>query len=312
MKNEFNPQDAIKSGTLALCMPLLVALVIAIIASIFTISSSNSTLQIVVNVLTELSFLLVVLLVCWKNKTKFPAATKLYARPQKKYVGAAIFLGAICLLLFNPIISLWETLLSTMGYSISAELPYSLDNVGLVILALICVGLIPAFCEETLFRGTAQNGVSGFGPIKSIAYAALLFSLMHQNLQQLPYTFILGIVSGILLYYSRSLWPSIIFHFVNNGLVILLMALPNVADILFCWWIALDGVLFAQILISILCVLLACLIIFFMVKFFHKQNPTQAQALTQEKMFANKLMLMPIIVGILLLIISTITKFGVL
>ena len=314
MKDEFSPKESVHSSLLALCAPIGIALIVAIVAAIFSIDTQNTTLTIVVNILTEISFLLVAYLICKKNDIKFASATKINVKPQKKFVGFAILLGAVCLILFNPIISLWEELLNAIGYSVQAELPYSLSNVWVVLFAIVCVGALPAICEETLFRGTVQNGTKEFG-YKSIIYAAVLFSLMHQNLQQLPYTFILGIVSGILLYYSRSIWPSIIFHFVNNALVILFMALPTLSDVVFSWWIATSSLslsLLWQIIISLICVLLACLIIYFMIKFFEKQPNEQPKSECKTKLFASKLMIVPIVVGIALLLISTLSKFGVL
>ncbi len=314
MKDEFSPKESAHSSLLALCVPIGIALIVAIFASIFSINANNTTLTIVVNIITELSFLFVAWWVCKKNDINFKSATKINVKPQKKFVWFALLLGVVCLLLFNPIISLWENLLNSLGYSVQDELPYSLTNVWGTLFALACVGFLPAICEETLFRGTVQNGTKSFG-VKSILYAALLFSLMHQNLQQLPYTFILGIVSGILLYYSRSIWPCVIFHFTNNALVILLMALPDVSNVVFSWWMVTDSFklsLLWQIIISIICVLLACVIIFFMIKFFNKAHDDSSTEKPTTKFFSQKIMLAPIILGVVLLLISTLSKFGVL
>ncbi len=80
----------------------------------------------------------------------------------------------------------------------------------------IKLAIVPAFCEELLFRGLILDRLSRFGRAKAIFISALLFSLMHQNPAQMLYTFILGLVLGYMFFESGSIWGGIILHFVNN------------------------------------------------------------------------------------------------
>jgi len=91
-------------------------------------------------------------------------------------------------------------------------------NGGFVTVVAIC--LIAPFTEEMLFRGIILRGfLQNYSPIKSILISSLLFSLVHLNLYQIPSAFILGCFMGWLYYISRSLWPSIIAHTLNNATV---------------------------------------------------------------------------------------------
>ena len=80
----------------------------------------------------------------------------------------------------------------------------------------IKIAIIPAFCEEFLFRGLILDRLSRFGRAKAIFISALLFALMHQNIGQIFYTFILGLVLGYIVVESGSIWGAIVLHFVNN------------------------------------------------------------------------------------------------
>lgn len=87
-----------------------------------------------------------------------------------------------------------------------------------IIMNVIVVGLFPAFCEEVFFRGALQRILINItrNAWAGIIITGLLFSALHLQFQGfLPRTF-LGIVLGILYWYSGSLWTSIVAHFVYN------------------------------------------------------------------------------------------------
>lgn len=85
-----------------------------------------------------------------------------------------------------------------------------------IILQFIVVCLVPGFCEEFLFRGAILTNCLPFGRSTAILISSLLFSLMHQNVQQFFYTFVAGIVLGVLYEMSGSIWPGVILHTLNN------------------------------------------------------------------------------------------------
>jgi len=311
MKKDLNLTEGAIGAAFGLCAPIAIAFLAVIVATIMGVDTENSVFVTIINIITELCFVLGVYYICKRNETSFTNATKINAKPSAKIIGLAFLLGVVCLFLFNPIISLWESLLGAIGYQISAELPFGLNSPGMVIFAIFAVALLPAICEEFLFRGVVLNGLRGIGAKQCIIYSALIFGLMHQSLQQLPYTIILGLISGVLLYYTRSLLPSMLFHFTNNAIVILFMAFPRLSEILFSWWIALESILALQIIVAILCVLLACLIIYFMIKSLKKQFDPANEETCSVSIFRTKQLVIPLCVGILFLIISTIPKFGV-
>lgn len=85
-----------------------------------------------------------------------------------------------------------------------------------IVLNFIVLSIVPAFCEEFLFRGAILTNCRPFGRTNAILISAALFALMHQNVGQLLYTFAAGIVLGLVYEYTGSIWNCTILHLFNN------------------------------------------------------------------------------------------------
>jgi len=87
----------------------------------------------------------------------------------------------------------------------------------------VVIAVLPAVCEETLFRGVIQPVMSR--ALKSshlgIIITAFFFSLLHQQFYSFLSIMVLGVVLGYLRYWSGSLWVSIIMHLINNGMLVI-------------------------------------------------------------------------------------------
>jgi membrane protease YdiL (CAAX protease family) len=85
-----------------------------------------------------------------------------------------------------------------------------------------CIAIIPAACEEILFRGyLIQKIMKKHTPMFAIIISALLFAIIHLNPISFIPIFILGLFMGSLFYQTNSIIPPILLHFLNNFLVIL-------------------------------------------------------------------------------------------
>lgn len=89
--------------------------------------------------------------------------------------------------------------------------------------SLLVMALVPAIGEELLFRGVFQQYIGKWTrkPLLSVFIVALLFSLAHFQVQRFLAIFLLGIVLGLLFYWTRNLWISIGAHFINNAIQVL-------------------------------------------------------------------------------------------
>ncbi len=107
-------------------------------------------------------------------------------------------------------------------YSSQVEAIINLDTPVDYMLALFFMALLPAICEETLFRGGLQNFLtrSTQNPVLSILIVSVIFSAVHFSFYGFLSRFFLGVVLGFLYYYSGRMWPNILAHFVNNALAL--------------------------------------------------------------------------------------------
>lgn len=105
----------------------------------------------------------------------------------------------------------------------TSEMLNKLVTEGSLIITLLSVGIIGPICEEIIFRGSILKNLSEKMNIKwAIIIQAVLFSLYHMNLIQAIPALIIGLIAGILVYYTNSIWSGIILHISNNVIAILI------------------------------------------------------------------------------------------
>jgi hypothetical protein len=115
--------------------------------------------------------------------------------------------------------------LQLFGYTPKSSSQIPSTDGWLLLPALIVVAVIPAVMEEAIFRGVILGGVEeDAGSIKAIFIVGFLFSLFHGSAEQTIYQFICGCVFAFLAIRSRSILPTILIHFINNALIIVLYA----------------------------------------------------------------------------------------
>ena len=87
-----------------------------------------------------------------------------------------------------------------------------------VLMYFLVVAVMPAFTEEFAFRGVIMGSLRKYSDSLALVVSAALFALTHGNFVQIPFTFCCGLMFGFLVLKTNSLLPSIIVHFINNGL----------------------------------------------------------------------------------------------
>lgn len=88
---------------------------------------------------------------------------------------------------------------------------------------LFLVGILPAFCEEMLFRGfILKSFKTKLSWPTSIFLTGILFGILHLSIYRFLPTAMLGIFMGILLYKTNSIWACMFMHFLNNSSIFIL------------------------------------------------------------------------------------------
>lgn len=90
------------------------------------------------------------------------------------------------------------------------------------LLAMLVMALAPAIFEEVLFRGAFQQVFVGWtkNAWAGIIITSILFSAIHFSFFGFLPRIALGLILGLIFYYTNNLWLSILLHFLNNGFVV--------------------------------------------------------------------------------------------
>lgn len=91
----------------------------------------------------------------------------------------------------------------------------SADNYTFI-LAFITTAIVPAICEEFLFRGAIMHSLLKFGKVPAILISGVMFGLMHMNFSQFFYATAAGIFLGWVACETGSIYCGMLIHFSQN------------------------------------------------------------------------------------------------
>jgi hypothetical protein len=86
------------------------------------------------------------------------------------------------------------------------------------ITSIFAFAIMPAIFEELIMRGVIMSGYKRLNMFKAVMMSGLYFGLFHMDLQQLPYTFMGGVVLGTFVFCTNSIYGSMWAHFLLNGI----------------------------------------------------------------------------------------------
>lgn len=106
------------------------------------------------------------------------------------------------------------------GYQVQEDiLPLFGDGMGNLIIAGIVIVIIAPIVEEFFFRGFLLRSISDkVGIYYGSVITAFLFAVFHFQWQSIIPIFILSLIINSLVIRTRSIYPAIGFHILNNGI----------------------------------------------------------------------------------------------
>lgn len=178
-------------------------------------------------------------------------------------IGILCFVATIC------VSSIWATVLQMFGYiypDSSAVFPEVFSPWHLI-LSLVLSAVLPALCEEFVNRGLYLNVMRGvLSPMAFYVVTGLTFGLFHQNITQVFYASVFGAFMAYLTMRTGSIYPSMIIHFTNNAISVLLDFSQNYGWKLNDLWIGFTDLISSAGVFSIaLCFAIAAGLIYMLV-----------------------------------------------
>ena len=129
---------------------------------------------------------------------------------KKLYLWAAV--AAVGLLIFD---------LMAGFYLPIPEDPEIMETIGQMMtnpIGLLSICLVGPLAEEVILRGAVERRLlqKHWNPWFAIVISALLFAVIHLNWAQGFTATVIGIFMGWVYYRTRSMWPTVLIHVVNN------------------------------------------------------------------------------------------------
>lgn len=105
------------------------------------------------------------------------------------------------------------------GAEENPQVPYSDAAAGGILPLLLTIAflsLLTPLGEELLFRGVVATALLRYGWFAGVLGSSVVFALFHGINLALPSALIVGIASAEVMRRSRSIWPAVAVHVVNN------------------------------------------------------------------------------------------------
>jgi uncharacterized protein len=126
-----------------------------------------------------------------------------------------------------PIPKSWATHFKAMedNYNTSVMAMAQMKNFSEYLFVLVVIALAPALFEEVLFRAGLQQIITNWTkrPLLAIIITSVVFSAVHFSYYGFLPRATLGVVLGLIFYYSKNIWLSILLHLLNNGISITML-----------------------------------------------------------------------------------------
>ncbi len=147
-----------------------------------------------------------------------PEASALRWRPLPIGACACLLVGAVFAMVAVQMLTvLWVLALEALGWPlVGSNIPIPTQGDELWA-ALLVVGVVPALCEELLFRNLLLPSLERLGTRRAVLLSGLLFALMHGLITGLPAHLLLGFILGALLAGYGTMWAPMLFHAAYNG-----------------------------------------------------------------------------------------------
>ena len=251
----------ITKGTLPTPSDSLIIYVVGLLGLIYIGSLLQVKLGFLGIALTQGVIIAIPLVFGWYIKTDFNKALSLKKPKWTHTIGAVVlWIGMFFFIQgFTSIILIFAPEMMELN----EELAEAISHPNLLI-NLFVVAMLPAVCEEVLFRGMIYKGLENEGknPRRAIILSGILFGIMHLDFFRMLPTALLGIGLAYIVYNSGSIFLAMLVHFLNNGIVVMVqhfVKTPEVEQVLTSGQLLQSGLLYMVISILPLLVGIALL-----------------------------------------------------
>lgn len=221
----FEKRGNIRPGTVPDLGDLVVAIVVLFLLLLYLGTAASVKLGFWGTVVNEVCIIAVPVFFVWYMKSDYRTLFSLRApRPAAVPGSVLLYIGTYCLMLAasSVLLKLFPDSAQNLEIAFSpvVEQPF-----GVLVLVM---ALLPAICEEMLFRGFLFGSLRRKFDLKwAVLISALVFGAFHMSLVKLLPTAMLGAAFAVIASVSGSLYVGMALHFINNALSAAAMKYPE-------------------------------------------------------------------------------------
>ncbi len=145
--------------------------------------------------------------------------------PVKK-LGAAkmtawIFAGLCGAVGANVFTSYVIKFVDTLGYELSQPEFKKPDSAFAILISVVAVAVVPGIFEEYALRCCTLGALRKYGKGFAVVAVSIVFGLIHGNVIQFIFAFIVGVILGYITIVTDNVIPAMVIHACNNGFSVL-------------------------------------------------------------------------------------------
>lgn len=266
MKNKYNIQDSSRVFLWALFLPYVVSFLIVLLFSMFYTQDQLKTLNVYIIIsmlISQFSFVFIFIFYNKKNNINALETVGLKNRVNWVNILLCVLISCVAVFGFFNFIGIFESILIKLGFS--PEVPsLPLSSPLWLIINILISAVVPAIMEELIFRGIIFNGLKKRGFWFACLISSVFFMIVHTSIWSIIYPIMMGIVFCFVFEKTGSVLYTMIVHFCNNLLVIIIEYSSVKTGVS---WLSLNLGTSLGIILAILFALVAGALLFAIVKY---------------------------------------------
>ncbi len=130
-----------------------------------------------------------------------------------------IAFGMLCCICANIGVSYLITIMETLfGVTFTQGELLEPDSVFSCVMVTVSTAIIPAICEEFAMRCCSLQLMRKYGSGFAVFAVSIVFGLLHGNVIQFVFAFLIGLVLGYITVKTNSIVPAVCIHAFSNGI----------------------------------------------------------------------------------------------
>lgn len=202
----------------------LIAEIVLMFVALITGQTISDLLQIQpINFVFTMIAQIAILIILLSLRKKYDLKTALKFQPKIGLPNTilCILIGIIGIFALSPIVDWFGVFLQSIGFNLST-IGFDITSPLMLVVGIIFMALVPAILEEAIFRGAILQGLKRYGKWVAIFGTSALFVLVHGNLQQVIYPFVISIILCNVALKTNSVFSAMLVHFVSNATTLIL------------------------------------------------------------------------------------------